>query len=53
MATMIDNSDLVTESQFDSWVRDFNSWDICDVRMRLDKPTVDKRKKWDRVFLCK
>jgi 3-methyladenine DNA glycosylase AlkD len=30
LATMIDDSKLVTESQFDSWVGDFNSWDICD-----------------------
>jgi len=30
LATMIDDPKLVTESQFDSWVRDFNSWDICD-----------------------
>jgi len=36
-----------------AYKRCFNSWDICDVRLRLDKPTVDKRKKWDRVFLCK
>lgn len=36
-----------------AYKRCFNSWDICDVRFRLDKPTVDKRKKCDRVFLCK
>jgi hypothetical protein len=36
-----------------AYKRCFNSWDICDVRLGLDKPTVDKRKKWDRVFLCK
>ena len=30
IATMIDNPNLVTESQMNKWVRDFNSWDICD-----------------------
>jgi 3-methyladenine DNA glycosylase AlkD len=27
---MIDDPKLVTENQFDSWVGDFNSWDMCD-----------------------
>ena len=36
-----------------AYKRCFNSWDICDVRLRLRKPTIDKRKKWDRVFVCK
>jgi len=30
LATMIDKPELVSENQFDSWVGDFNSWDICD-----------------------
>jgi 3-methyladenine DNA glycosylase AlkD len=30
LATMIDNPELVTAKQFDSWVGDFDSWDICD-----------------------
>lgn len=30
LATMIDNPKLVSENQMDEWVRDFNSWDICD-----------------------
>ena len=30
LATMIDDPKLITENQFDSWVQDFNSWDICD-----------------------
>jgi 3-methyladenine DNA glycosylase AlkD len=30
LATMIDDPKLVTEDQFDSWVSEFNSWDICD-----------------------
>ena len=30
LASMIDQPELVTEEQMDYWVRDFNSWDICD-----------------------
>ena len=30
LASMIERSELVTESQFDSWVNDFDSWDMCD-----------------------
>lgn len=30
MATMIDDSKLVTEKQMEQWVGDFDSWDICD-----------------------
>jgi 3-methyladenine DNA glycosylase AlkD len=30
LATMIDEPAKVTEKQMDSWVSDFNSWDLCD-----------------------
>jgi len=30
LATMIDDPKHITEMQFNSWVGDFNSWDICD-----------------------
>ena len=30
IASMIDDPKLVTKSQMNKWVRDFNSWDICD-----------------------
>lgn len=30
IASMIDDPKLVTKSQMNRWVRDFNSWDICD-----------------------
>ena len=30
IATMIDDPKLVTKAQMNKWVRDFNSWDICD-----------------------
>jgi len=30
LAAFIDEPDKVTEKQMDSWVKDFDSWDICD-----------------------
>jgi 3-methyladenine DNA glycosylase AlkD len=30
LATMIDNPKEVTEEQMEQWVKDFNSWDVCD-----------------------
>jgi 3-methyladenine DNA glycosylase AlkD len=30
LASMIDDPALVTREQFDSWVQDFYSWDLCD-----------------------
>ena len=30
LACFIDNPSKVTEQQMENWVRDFNSWDICD-----------------------
>ena len=30
LAAMIDDPSLVTEAQLEQWVRDFDSWDICD-----------------------
>ena len=30
LASMIDDPDRVTERQMDAWVRDFDSWDVCD-----------------------
>jgi 3-methyladenine DNA glycosylase AlkD len=30
LATMIDDPKFVTEKQLDQWVKDFNSWDLCD-----------------------
>jgi 3-methyladenine DNA glycosylase AlkD len=30
LASMIDQPEMVTEAQLESWVRDFNSWDVCD-----------------------
>ncbi len=31
LASMIDRADMVTEKQMDKWVKDFNSWDVCDM----------------------
>ncbi len=30
LAGMIDSPEEVTEEQMESWVKDFNSWDVCD-----------------------
>ena len=30
MAAFVDDPKQVTEAQMESWVRDFNSWDVCD-----------------------
>jgi 3-methyladenine DNA glycosylase AlkD len=30
LAAMIDDSDKLTEEQMEDWVKDINSWDICD-----------------------
>lgn len=30
LASMIDEAKIVTEAQMESWVKDFDSWDICD-----------------------
>ncbi len=30
LAGMIDVQELVTNAQMDSWIKDFNSWDLCD-----------------------
>ena len=30
LAGLIDEADKVTEKQMDRWVKDFNSWDVCD-----------------------
>ena len=30
LASMIDEPEMVTEEQMESWVKDFDSWDVCD-----------------------
>ena len=30
LASMIDEADKVTEKQMEEWVKEFNSWDLCD-----------------------
>lgn len=30
LASMVEKADKVTEKQMDSWVKEFNSWDLCD-----------------------
>jgi 3-methyladenine DNA glycosylase AlkD len=31
MAALVDEPEKVTENQMDKWVKDFDSWDVCDV----------------------
>lgn len=30
LASMVDDPDKVTEKQMESWIKEFNSWDLCD-----------------------
>ena len=30
LASMVDEPEMVTEAQMESWVKDFDSWDVCD-----------------------
>ncbi len=30
LASMIDRPEMVTEEQMEAWVKDFDSWDVCD-----------------------
>jgi 3-methyladenine DNA glycosylase AlkD len=46
LASMIDVPEMVTEKQMDSWVKDFDSWDVCDqVCMNLFDKTKFVEKK--------
>jgi 3-methyladenine DNA glycosylase AlkD len=46
LASMVDDPQLVTEAQMERWVKDFDSWDVCDqVCMNLfDKTKFAHRK---------
>ncbi|HRN50010.1 MAG TPA: DNA alkylation repair protein [Anaerolineales bacterium] len=52
LAAFVDDPKQVTKTQMDAWVRDFNSWDICDtVTGHLFEPTpyaFDKAYQWTR-----
>lgn len=46
LASMIDEHDKLTEKQMDEWVKDFNSWDVCDqVCMNLFEKSPSAYKK--------
>ena len=47
MASMIADHKLLTESDFDDWVSEFRSWDICDGTCSLLGKTPFARKKID------
>lgn len=48
LASMIDTPEMVTKEQMEDWVKDFNSWDVCDqVCMNLfDKTPLA----WEKVL---
>jgi len=50
LAAMVDDQKQVTAQQMDAWVKDFDSWDVCDqVCMNLFDKTpyaYDKAKEW-------
>jgi len=51
LAVFIDDPEQVTEKQMDSWVKDFNSWDICDQATALFDKTlfaVQKTFEWSK-----
>ena len=52
LASMIDDPKLVTEKQMDRWIKDFDSWDVCDQTcMNLfDKTSIafKKAKEWTK-----
>jgi len=52
LASMIDENDKLTEKQMEDWVKDFNSWDVCDqVCMNLfeKSPLAHKKiEEWSR-----
>ncbi|RPI16200.1 MAG: DNA alkylation repair protein [Ignavibacteriae bacterium] len=58
LATMIDEPAKVTSAQMDKWVKDFDSWDICDGCInnlfRKTPYAIDKALKWiqsDKTFI--
>ncbi|EKD57484.1 MAG: hypothetical protein ACD_57C00272G0002 [uncultured bacterium] len=52
LASMIDVPELVTQKQMDSWIKEFNSWDLCDqICMNLFDKTpfaFDKAAEWSK-----
>lgn len=58
LASMIDNPSLVDSEQMERWVRDFDSWDICDeccnnlfVKTNLAYNKAEKWSKCDTMFV--
>ena len=52
LASMIEDSKLLIEKQFDAWVSDFDSWDMCDQCCSLLGDTQYALKKIDEYSLC-
>jgi len=67
LASMIEDSKMMTENQVDKWVSDFNSWDMCDsccdliakmdfVRAKIEEYSTDERefvKRTAFTLMCK
>jgi 3-methyladenine DNA glycosylase AlkD len=53
LASMVDTPEKVTKNQMDSWIKEFNSWDLCDqVCMNLFDKTpyaFDKAIQWSKL----
>ncbi|MGD0351995.1 MAG: DNA alkylation repair protein [Dehalococcoidia bacterium] len=48
VAAMVDDPDKLTEEQMEDWVKDFNSWDVCDqVCMNLFE---ENRLAWKKII---
>ena len=47
LASLVEISESMTEKQMDTWVNDFDSWDMCDVTCNLFAQTSFVRKKID------
>jgi 3-methyladenine DNA glycosylase AlkD len=52
LASMIENPKMITEKQFDSWVSDFDSWDICDQSCSVLGQTKFSLQKINEYSVC-
>ena len=50
LATMVESVSSISENQFDNWVQNFDSWDICDQTCNLFVNTPFIYKKIDAYF---
>ena len=52
LASLVDDPALLTEKQMESWIADFDSWDICDqvCSNLFDKTPLPHRKRLFDIF---